>query len=162
MAPVLIMLLIGTIEIGNYLQLRQKLEVAASGLGDLMTMEANLSESLIDQMLATAAIAAAPLDLERGRIMVTSLHNPSGSGPEIAWHRTSGAMVEAESSIDPDAEDQALFGGFELRQGDNVIVVELVAAYRPSFGNFLFSPGVLRAQSVFFPRRGSLTTVADD
>jgi len=162
MAPFLLTLLVGSVEITRYVYLRQVLDVAASGLGDLVTMETRLSESTIADLLAATKRAAAPLDLAHGRVLLTSLHDPDGNGSQIAWQRSSGSMTEVESAVRTGADAPPLQGGLALAPGDNVIVVELIAPFDPTFPGLFMDQGRLRAQSIFVPRRGKLVSIDPD
>ena len=157
-STLLILLTFGMVEIARFAYLRQSLDIVANDLGDYITAEAVLDEGKVNDFMAAATAAASPLDLTTGRILITSVHNPSGDGAEVAWQRSSGIMVESESLTAAGLD--SLPGNLTIRPDDNIIIVELFAPFEPIFAGALMDAMTLQARSFYHPRIAPLDELA--
>jgi hypothetical protein len=167
-APLLLGLLLATVDLGRYVVAVQLAAASATAVADLasqtdrFTPEMDPSAVVTGREVAVLAQAAAevarPVDLTaEGAIIVTVITN-RGSGPEVAWTRRWGRS-EIQSVVGPGA-----LRGVPIPSGDSAVFAEVAGTFRP----WLLSGSLLglkeafayRSISVRRPRLGGPTVSA--
>ena len=167
--PVMILLLVGTVDITRYVSAVLKLERVSTGTADVGTQYNQLRDGMtvvkgdeVGMLFLAAEQLAKPLDLTRYGAVVITCVSDQGNGPRVMWQRRSG-RTEAVSEIGT-AGGLKLPQGFSLRYGDSVLFVEVFYTVHP----YLFSIGWLtqddksvdlRSVAVYRPRFGTLTSL---
>ncbi|QQP93443.1 pilus assembly protein (plasmid) [Skermanella sp. TT6] len=166
-APVLILLLVGMVDMTRYALAALRLERAASGTADVGTQFDRLRDGMtvvqgneVGVLFLAAAEIARPLDLAgNGAVIITCVAD-QGGGPVVMWQRRSG-RASAASGIGGGGT-ATLPAGFTLRYGESVLFVEVQYTLHP----YVFSIGWLagsdeavdlRRMAVYRPRFGTLT-----
>jgi hypothetical protein len=159
--PVLTMLLLGSIEMAQYLLVHQKLNRAASTMADLVSQPATISEAEVDALFDAAQHLLKPFDLEsKGRVIVTSVsRDEDDTTPMIDWQREGGGTFLASSHIgNPDGPAE-MPDGFDVREGENLITAEIFFDYEPLFFSGLIEPTVIWHHAYRRSRLGTLSTI---
>jgi hypothetical protein len=165
--PVMILLLVGTVDITRYVSAVLKLERVSSGTADIGAQYEKLRDGMtvvkgdeIGVLFLAAEQIAKPLDLTQYGAVVITCVSDQGNGPSVMWQRRTG-RTEAVSQIGT-AGGLKLPQGFSLRYGDSVLFVEAFYQFHP----YMFSVGWLspadrqvdlRSIAAYRPRFGTLT-----
>jgi Flp pilus assembly pilin Flp len=155
-------LILGTFELPRMLLLAQKLERASASMADLVAQidpaDGNVQAKINDLMSAASGLLS-PYDLgTSGRVIISSIGNPSGTQPTILWRRQSTGGVAATSKVGAVGGQPSMPGGLVVRAGENIIVAEVVYHYKPLFGSLLYDEKTLYSSAYTRPRFSNLTT----
>lgn len=167
--PVLLAILVGMIEFARYIVIHQKLDKTANAMADFVTQGTSVSCSQLNSFASAANQIMAPYDFS-GQIIFSSVafYNnpiPPCQGQQvacIAWqHGTAG---EHASFIGVPGGNATMPGGYQVIQGQNVIVAEAFFDYAPLLTGTSFIVPTLAAHTlykaaVYKPRQGTLTAL---
>lgn len=167
-APVLLLLITGTIDVVRYANTVLTLNRTAANVSDLATQFDTLTASMtvvhgneVGVLFQAANEVARPLDLTTaGTVIVSSVAN-LGAGSRVMWQQRVGTAV---SQIGIAGGIPALPTGFMQQAGDNAVFTEVFYPYTPYL---LSAPWlgianpltVLYARAVYQPRLGTLTAL---
>ncbi|WP_374655092.1 hypothetical protein [Dongia sp.] len=158
-------LFLGTFEVPRFLLIGQKMERASASMADLIAqIDPSLGneQAKIDDLFEAANGLMEPYDLTtEGRVIITSLSNPTGDAEEIAWQQMSPGAFSAASKIGEPGGTPVLPGGLVVREGENIIAAEIVFKYTPLFGSMIFEERTLYSRSFTRPRFTNLTDIPD-
>lgn len=159
--PVLAVLLLGCIEMAQYLLVHQKLNRAASTMADLVSQPATISAAEVDQLFDAAQHLLEPFDLEtHGHVIVTSVSRETGDPTAtIDWQREGGGSLVASSRIGVPNGPAEMPDSFEVREGENLIAAEIFFDYEPMFFSGLFHESVVWHHAYRRSRLGALSTI---
>ncbi|UEM25105.1 pilus assembly protein (plasmid) [Skermanella mucosa] len=166
-APVLILLLVGMVDMTSYVLAALRLERVASGTADVGAQFDRLRDGMtvvqgneVGVLFLAAEQIARPLDLAgNGSVIITCVAD-QGGGPVVMWQRRSGRA--AADGIGAAGGAATLPAGFALRYGESALFVEVHYTLHP----YVFSVGWLtgsdeavdlRRMAVYRPRFGTLT-----
>ena len=157
--PVLFALMLAGVEVTRYVLLNQKIERTSATMADLVAQAEVLSEAGLINLTGAAQHVMTPYDIAGdGRIVVSSLTNPSGSEARVAWQRGFGAGGGA-SHFGIQGGAATLPDGFIVRASENVIAVEVFYAYEPLLATKIMDPHEVYNFALFRPRFGSLASL---
>jgi Flp pilus assembly protein TadG len=157
--PMVLTLLVGSVETVNYVLIHQKLERTSATLSDLVAQSSRMTEGLMRNLFASVDAVMQPYDLAAdGVVRVTSVSARDGNEARVDWQRSSGDGDQA-SEVGQPGEDATLPEGLVLRDGDNVIVCEAWFVYRPVLLNGVLPGAELYRSAVFRPRFGRLDVI---
>jgi Flp pilus assembly protein TadG len=125
--PMIIMMLVSMVDIGNGILANQKLIAAAQITADLVTRKENPTLAERDDAVLAGKLAMSPYDLSTYAYNVISIEFDVGGTPDILWEDTSG--VPTPDSLVQDTDD---LGG----PGEGVVMVRLLYTYKPFFTGF--------------------------
>ncbi len=167
-APLLLGLLLATVDLGRYLVSAQLAAASATAVANLASQTEQFTPEMDPAAVVTgrevavlaqaAAEVARPVDLTaEGAIIVTVITN-RGNGPEVAWSRRWGRS-DIRSVVGPGA-----MRGVPVPPGDSAVFAEVAGTFRP----WLLSGRLLgldeafayRSISVRRPRLGGPTVSA--
>jgi hypothetical protein len=158
-------LFLGTFEVPRYLLIGQKMERASASMADLVAQidpALGNEQAKIDDLFEAANGLMEPYDLGTyGRVIITSLANPSGTAETIAWQVMSPGSFPAVSKIGVTGNPPTLPGGLVIRAGENVIAAEIVFKYEPLFGSMIYEERTLYTRSFTRPRFSNFTNPPD-
>ncbi len=159
--PVLIVLLLGSIEMAQYLLINQKLNRAASTMADLVSQPATITEAEVDALFDAAVHLMSPFDLENsGRVIVTSVSRDEGEDtPTVDWQREGAGTFSVTSHIGNPTGPATMPSGFEVREGENLITAEIFFDYEPLFFSGIVEPTVIWHHAYRRSRLGTLSTI---
>lgn len=153
-APLMILLYLGTAEAALVLMMDRKVTNAASTIGDLVARTACIkNQSEIDGVFdaAEAVMSPYPTGPLEMRISVIELKTPAPNKEyELLWEAMSDGDMPA-SSDDPNIPDDLLT---TIETG--VVMAQAEYEYQPPFGR-IFSDGVVLKSKLYFSPRQSVT-----
>ncbi len=171
--PVLLLLTVGSFEVGRYALLTQKIDRISATIADLVARAEALTADEVDNLLDATDYLAQPFEFNNsGMVVVTSIVGRDGQEPIIIGQRSRGAIAGEASKIGSDGGEATLPGVFTdgtgqtLADGEGVIVTEVFYSYVPYFagagGNFtgasFLGESVMYRQAFFRPRLSEQTT----
>lgn len=158
-APVLVLLTMGGVEIARLALLHQKLDRVAASMGDLVSQADGISAAQVDQLFAAVAPVAWPFALGAdGTVIVTSVGETGGS-TRVNWQRQGGGTLAENSAFGVAGATATLPAGLTLRSGDTLIAAEVWFDFRPVLFAAVAPPARLYHRALFRPRLGALTTL---
>lgn len=154
-------LFLGTFEVPRYLLIGQKMERASASMADLVAQidpALGNEQAKIDDLFEAANGLMEPYDFpNQGRVIITSLSNPTGTAEVVAWQIMSPGPFPAISKIGVAGDPPSLPGGLVVREGENIIAAEIIFNYQPLFGSMIYSERTLYTRSFTRPRFTNLT-----
>lgn len=154
-APVLLLLSLGTVEVARFALLALKLQHAATTMADLATREEELTTATLDGLFAAAGHITAPFDLVgNGVVIVSGVTGADGDEPTVAWQRRGGEL-QASSGIGAVGGAADLPADLVLDDGETVVAAEVVFLHRPWLLG-LVPQTILRRLAFYRPRLGTL------
>jgi len=157
--PVVFALMVGGVEVTRYVLLKQKVERTSATLADLVAQSEVLSGAGLANLVGAAEHVMTPYTIDTdGRIVVSSLTNPGGTQPWVAWQRGFGGGGGA-SAFGVQGGAAILPEDFVVRAGENVIAVEVFYDYEPMLATNVLEAGPIYTFAVFRPRFAALGTL---
>jgi len=171
-APVFIILLLGSVDAASYLIAHQKISRSAYTVSNLMTqMDKGLSESQVSDMMLSLDRVSSPFDVsESGVATVTAIigEGTDGAAPDnykITWKRCYGANSSTSSYGDVgdtisiasgDIPDDMIASTSQI-----LVITEVEYNFEPIFGFIPFTDKI-KYSSFFRPRRGAIENIVND
>jgi hypothetical protein len=158
-APILLSVAMGMIELARFALLTIKLQHASSTLADLATRDQTLSAATLDSLFSAARHILEPFDItSNGRAIVTGFGQPAGQSARIFWQRAGAGSYAAASELGSAGGSPVKPDDLVLREGDTIVAAEVYFRYEPWLLGFV--PEMkLRPVAFYRPRFGSLTTL---
>jgi hypothetical protein len=158
--PVLLLLMLGSAELARFVILHQKVDRVAVTMSDLVSRAETVSENDLDDMFVAAGQVAQPFDIGNlGVVIVSSVTNPDGDGPIVAWQRSGGGALSATSQLGIEGGAASLSADFEVRVGETAIIAEVFYDFEPFVSELVVAPQTLYRRAHHRPRLGTLETV---
>jgi Flp pilus assembly protein TadG len=158
--PVLLLLMLGSAEMARFVLLHQKMDRVATTISDLVARADTISESQINDIFTAADQVAQPFDLaDLGVVIVSSITNPDGNGPTIAWQRSGGGTYAATSHLGAEGDTPSLPPDFEVREGETAIISEVYYDFTPFLSEMIVEPQVIYRSAHNRPRLGTLDQI---
>jgi hypothetical protein len=156
-------LFLGTFEVPRYLLIGQKMERASASMADLVAQIDPAQGTVlakINDLFKAANGLMSPYDIaNNGRVIITSLSNPDGLAEKVAWQLMSPGSFTAYSKIGTAGGTPVLPAGMVIREGENIIVAEVVFKYEPLFGSMIYKERTIYTRAYTRPRFSNLTDV---
>lgn len=153
--PMLIALLMGGVEITNYVLIHQKVERTSATIADLVAQSARITKSQTASLFSATEYVMKPFELGTDGDVVISSITGKGDKPMINWQES--LRVGGNSSRFGKGGDKAtLPAGLTLRDGENIIAGEVFYHYRPMLFSGVIKETTLYRYSFFRPRFGKL------
>ena len=156
--PMLVTILIGIVEVSNYIFVQNKVERTAGIINNIISRR-DISENELDNLLVAADPLMLPYDFSSsgsGVIVTAFGKDPETNGPIILWTRSyrspGNGMTSAEFAnhitLDPDRDE-------------TFIVTQVFFRFRPMMTSYLFNSSGLNIEkiSITIPRNGSMKTL---
>jgi TadE-like protein len=160
--PVLIMLMLAGAELARFVILHQKMDRVATTISDLVSRAETINESELQDIFTAASEVAFPFDLtDLGVVIVSSVTNPTGAGPIVAWQRSGGGSYSGTSQIGAEGGDATLSGEFEVREGETAIISEVYFDFAPFLSELIVAPQVIYRTAHHRPRLGTLEEIEE-
>ena len=158
--PVLLLMMLGSAELARFVILHQKVDRVAVTMSDLVSRAETVSESDLDDIFVAAGQVAQPFDIGNlGVVIVSSVTNPDGAGPVVAWQRSGGGALSATSQLGIEGEAASLSADFEVRQGETAIIAEVFYDFEPFLSEVVVAPQTIYRRAHHRPRLGTLEAV---
>lgn len=164
MAPVLLTLFIGCVEVTFKIWSTQKAEKLVVTLADVVAQSQEVKVSDLSALVSSIDKIMDPFPFADadGVVYITSVYLPQPEedealgDPIVNWQYKKGAY-SALSKIGIEGADATMPPDFELNERDNVIVAEVFYKYTPMAPGLMFDEAVIYRRAFFKPRLGALT-----
>ena len=167
--PFLMLLLMGSIEIGRYIIIAQKVEKTTITISDVVSQGQTVSTADLNNLIYASSQVMLPYSMGvNGYVIISSVTQNgtySASNPAlVSWQYnssgTNGSWIQT-SHVGAVGYSAALPSGMTLNAGDNVIVTEMFYNYLPLITtNGVISGTTIYKTAVFKPRLGALSTLS--
>jgi len=155
-APILALVLTGTVELGHFLLLNLKSQHAAVSIADLATRDDELSEATLIDIFQAIPPIMEPIPVgEDSRIIVSGISKNLNEDPKIFWQRSGGGSLTTASTLGTAGQTVTPPAGLTMLDNETIIMAEFFYAYEPLFFPVI-NPQVIVKTSFFRPRLGSL------
>jgi len=158
--PVLMLLMLGSAEMGRFVILHQKVDRVAVTTSDLVARAETINETDLDDIFDAADFVAQPFDLAGlGVVIVSAITNEDGSGATVAWQRSGGGSSTHTSQIGIAGGAATLTADFEVREGETAIIAEVFYDFEPFLSELIVEPQTVYRRAHHRPRLGTLDEV---
>jgi Flp pilus assembly protein TadG len=140
--PILILLLFGTVEIGNALLLDKKVTMASQTAADLIAQQKVVTGADIVNIWAAIDNIILPYATDNTSYTVVSLVADEDGNQSIDWQQTRGGGVVEEITVPAGM----------LGTDESAIIATITYQYTPVFGDLLFSDFAISDVSYLRPR----------
>ena len=145
--PILLVLLLGTFDMGNGILAAQKTIRASQVTADLITRSRTVSDADITEAVDAGELALQPLPTDEYGVDIISFRFDEDGVPEIVWQVTEGNMTAVTDLSDVTALAEANSG---------VVMVTTNYTFEPVFGDFLFGDIVMQERAFSRGRRSAV------
>ena len=166
MAPLLITLMIGSLEVTFKIWATQKAEKLSVTLADVIAQSQEVTTADLNSLVSAVNRIMEPFPFGAdGAVIISSVYQPVPEegdelgDPIVNWQRKfppSGGLL-VDSKIGDQGENAALPNGFDMYEKENCIVAEVYYRYTPIMPGMLFDESIVYRRSFFKPRLGALT-----
>ena len=154
--PVLIFMVMGSIELGRYLLLNQKLQNAAMSIADLAARDDTLSTAQLDDLFNAVNLVVSPFDFATdGKAIVSGVSAAVDDAPEVYWQRSGAGALGVASEIGAVGDAAVIDPRLPVRADETIIAAEIFFDFKPFFG-LIMGPTRVRHISYVRPRLGTL------
>jgi Flp pilus assembly protein TadG len=152
--PVLVTLLLGSVELGRFVILHQKLDRAATSMGDLASQSSTpcASAANVPGLFPIVPELVTPFWTNAaGVAIVSEVVNTTGA-PVIGWQVAGAGTYAGASRIGHAGGAAALPTGFTVASGDTAIVSEVLFNFTPLFLGSAVPARILYHTAFYRPR----------
>jgi Flp pilus assembly protein TadG len=158
--PVLLLLLLGSAELGRFVLLHQKMDRVATTVADLVARAETISESQLDDIFTAVGQVALPFTIgDLGVVIVTGVSNLDGTGAVIAWQRAGGGTQSVSSAYGGEGDEPDFPEGFEVREGETAIISEVFYDFAPFLSDMVVEYQTIYRTAHHRPRLGTLSEI---
>lgn len=156
-APVLVTMLLGTIEVCNALQCHTKVTELASTAADLVAQETSVSATDMNNIFDATTSLLYPFADNNAKIIVTSILSDGNGGGKVGWsvgHNTTGHTAGQPIVIPTNLMDKTSCAA----NACSVILAEVTYSYTSPLGKFIV--GTVNMADIFYAHPRKSTTVS--
>lgn len=158
--PVLVLLLLASVEYSTLLLMTQKSQRLAATMADLIAQADDpLTAVQVDTLFNAAAHVMEPFDHNTDGLVILSAVTLSGGKPVVAWQRADAGHFVAASGVGQPGKTAILPAGLPLRSGEVVIVAEAFQKFDPIFTTTVMPARTIYEQAYYRPRLGQLAVL---
>lgn len=155
--PILIALLLLSIETSRYVLVHQKASRAAATVNDLLA-RVDDPAAQIDDILSIVPHIMQPFSTaDQSLAVATLISRPAGQGTRIVWQDRGAGSAAHSSHYGAIGDSPNLPEGFDLRDNEIVLMTEYFYEYRPLFGFGFWDDTQLYMRAFHKPRLQNLT-----
>ncbi|MGF1623792.1 MAG: TadE/TadG family type IV pilus assembly protein [Alphaproteobacteria bacterium] len=158
--PILILMLLGSVEVGRYLIAHQKLERAAASLADLVSQSPDtVTLDEINTLFGIIPHITSPYDLQAsGRVILTAVTRAQNQqNPVVSWQVDGLGTLDVDSQVGGPGSIAQLPGGMVVLEGETVIIAEAWYDYEAYFFEDIDPTGPIYHRALYRPRLSSLS-----
>lgn len=157
--PVFIAILLGLVELGNYLQTQLKVYHTSVTIADLITRDEVISEAGITDIFSAAGHVMAPYPLgAASKIIITNIHKPTDEKARILWQRDGAGSMTASSKFGRTGDEITTVDGITLHDNESIIIAEIYYDYTPIVAPKFQAQRIYKT-TFYRPRIGALTSI---
>lgn len=154
LAPILILMYVGAVEIGRLLTVERRVETVASTAADLTAQVKQVSNADLADIVAASTSILTPYPTTPLKVVLSSVVADQNNAGKVAWSYSSSGSGRAVGS------SYALPTG-TTEAYSSVIVVEVTYVFTPLLDlKKVFSPGAFNLKRTFYARPRRSLTVA--
>lgn len=159
--PILMFVMLAGVDLVRFAMLQQKLNRAATTMGDLIAQYEDITETQISQIFLAMEHIVKPFPMgASGRVIVSSISRvDDGSPVTVSWQRFGGGTATATSSFGAEGSNATLPAGFTVLAGENVIAAEVFYDFEPLLFEVALPSRRVEHSSFFRPRFGALSAI---
>ncbi len=159
--PLYITLLIGIIEVGNFLLINLKTQHTVVAIADLVTRDEEITEAVITDIFSAVPQIISPYNNSADVVtIVSSISQTEDIPASIFWQRSGGGSLSHASDFGVEDDAAVMPDVFTLRDNETIIATEVFYSYTPLIFSFL-PARTIRKVSYFRPRLGALQEITD-
>jgi Flp pilus assembly protein TadG len=147
--PVMVLVLAGTVELGNALLLDRKVSRAAHIAADLVAQARQISTGELNDVFEAVEEILRPFPASMAITLSSVYFDPQTDQTRVVWSQTRNGQARAQDSL------FTLPQGDMLVEGESVIVAEITYDYTPLFADLILDDVTLTDQAYLKPRRVS-------
>ena len=158
--PILVITVLGTVEVGRFVQLYMKVQTVAGNVGDIMSRPEQVSASDLSSLFSASPVMMNPFEAgPKLRIIVSGVVVPGPNDPpEVAWQSAGGGSLSVGSAVGGVGSVANVPAGLVTFGGEALIVAETFYDYDPWMLGIV-PDQIVRETAYFRPRRGTLATM---
>jgi Flp pilus assembly protein TadG len=158
--PILVVTVLGTVELGRFVQLYMKVQTVTGNVGDIISRPEQVSAADLASLFSASPVMMNPFDAGPNlRIIVSGVVVPSQNDPpEVAWQSAGGGSLSVTSDVGTVGSAANVPTGLVTFGGEALIVAETVYDY-DSWLLGIVPDQMVRETAYFRPRRGTLATM---
>jgi Flp pilus assembly protein TadG len=154
LAPIILLMYIGTVETGNLLTVKRRVETVASTAADLTAQVKQVSNTDLADIVAASTSILTPYKTTPLKVVLSSVVADQNNNGKVAWSYSNSGSGRAVGS------SYVLPTGITVANS-SVIVAEVTYAFTPLLDlKKVFSPGAFNLQRTFYERPRRSLTVA--
>jgi Flp pilus assembly pilin Flp len=161
LAPPLIMVFVGVIELSFKLWSTQKAEKLAVTVSDVVAQAQTVTVDGLEEILAATDDIMQPFYFgeSNGQIIISSVYRGQGEeDAKVNWQCIKNATYGKESKVGAEDDEATLPEDLTLNEKENVIVAEVFYTYKPVLPGLIFDGSEVAYRAAYFkPRLGALT-----
>lgn len=147
--PLMVLVLVGTVELGNALLLDRKVSRAAHIAADLVAQARQISTGELNDVFQAVEEILQPFPASMAITLTSVYFDPSNSEVRVVWSQTHNGDARSQGSLFTLPQNDM------LSAGESVIVAEISYAYSPLFADLILGDITLTDQAYLKPRRVS-------
>lgn len=163
--PILVLLLIGSVEVTFKIWSTQKAEKLAVTLADVIAQSQEVTMSDLTKLTGSVDRIMEPFEFSpKGVVIITSVYLPQPDegeelgDPIVNWQfKTTGTLAATSKLGSTPGAEATLPDDLTLNERENVIVAEVFYEYEPIAPGLMFDTLVVYRRAFFKPRLGALT-----
>lgn len=159
MLPVLVVLLIGSIEVTMKIWSTQKAEKLSVTLADVVAQSQSVSVSDLTKLTGSIDRIMDPFPFgTNGVVIISSVYRAQDTEDvKVNWQFKTSGSLSVVSKLGLEGADADLPEDLTLNERENVIVAEVFYKYKPVAPGLMFEETVIYRRAFFKPRLGALT-----
>lgn len=157
--PVLVMLLIGSIEVTMKIWSTQKAEKLSVTLADVVAQSQSVTMSDLTKLTGSVDRIMDPFPFgTNGVVIISSVYRAQDTTEvKVNWQFKTSGSLSVVSKIGEEGDDADMPEDLALNERENVIVAEVFYKYEPIAPGLMFDDVVVYRRAFFKPRLGALT-----
>lgn len=157
MAPILLTLFFGSVEITRFILINQKVEKLANTVADIVAQTSEPTTTELDTIMLAAEQVIDPFAFgSNGLVIVSSVTPDSTNSPTVNWQHYGGGSLSATSQVGTTGGSAAMPAGFTLISSENVIIAEVYYTFTPIFSGIILNNTQMYRTAYYKPRLGAL------
>jgi Flp pilus assembly protein TadG len=153
-APVMITMFFGTVELAQALNARQNVTNVASAAADLVAQQTNISNAEMTNVMAALNSILYPFSSDTATIVISSVVDNGAGGGRVSWSDAQHGTPRAVNSVITDLPDGLIVSG----SGTSVIMAEVTYHYASTSTQLLKLPVSMTNKFYARPRRSLVIT----
>jgi len=157
--PVLMVLMIGSLEVTMKIWSTQKAEKLSVTLADVVAQSQTVTQSDLVKLTGSVDRIMDPFPFgSEGVVIISSVYRAQDTEDvKVNWQFKTTGTLSVVSRLGLEGDDAELPDDLTLNERENVIVAEVFYKYHPIAPGLMFEESVIYRRAFFKPRLGALT-----